>query len=508
MSAGRIESSRRSWRDLGPLQRSAPVTYAAAIAFVALSSILQRVIFPPPSVASFLFFGAGVACAAWFGGFGPGLLATVLSALFGNLEYSEHLGRLTLSGEMGLATLLVLPVGCLIALIGGSLRRAILEARAHLLALRASEERLRLAQTASGVGIYDLDLTAGTLEYDDRAGEILGLAPSPRVQPLDTLLRSIHPADRDLVVASVERARATRTDWALEYRLLQEEAPRWVRTTGHVAITDGRSVRCVGTVENVTAQKESAESLRAANFKLGEADRRKNEFLAMLSHELRNPLAPIVNSLSILDRTNALGEQVIRAKAVMRRQVELLAHLVDDLLDMTRITRGKIHLHLRRLDLVEVVRTTVEDHRALLETDHRVAVDLPAQTVPIEGDPARLSQAIGNLLSNASKFTPAGGTIAVSLRVGDGWATVEVVDSGIGMDADTLGTIFEPFSQADRSLDRSRGGLGLGLALVRGMAELHGGEATAASDGPGQGSRVSISLPITGETPGRSTGIR
>ena len=496
MSTATKESRRRRLGELGTLQRAAPIRYAASVAFVALASILQQLVLPPPSVASFLFFGAGVSCAAWFGGFGPGVLATVLSALIGNILFTEPIGGLTLSGQMGLATLLVLPVGCLIALIGGSLRKAVVQVRAHLEALKVSEERLRLAQAVSGVGIYDHDLTTGLIELDDRTSDIFGLPSSPHVQPWDELMRSIHSEDRGLVLASLERADATGADYSLEYRVHQGGAPRWIRAAGRVTIKDGRPVRRVGTVEDVTEPKEAAESLRAANLKLAEADQRKNEFLGMLSHELRNPLAPIRNSLFILERTSPGGEQARRAHVVIRRQVDLLAHLVDDLLDVTRITHGKIRLQLKNLDLVEVVRTTVEDHRALVEAEHRLVVNLPSEKIPMEGDPVRLSQAIGNLLSNASKFTPGGGSIAVSVRLGQGRATVEVSDSGIGMDAGTVRTIFEPFAQADRSLDRSRGGLGLGLALVKGVAHLHGGEVAAESGGPGKGARFSLVLPI------------
>ena len=258
----------------------------------------------------------------------------------------------------------------------------------------------------------------------------------------------------------------------------------------------GRPRRLIGAVQDITERKQAEEALR-------EADRRKNEFLGVLSHELRNPLTPIRNSLYILERATPGGEQARRAHAVIDRQVSHLTRLVDDLLDVTRISRGKVRLQRTRLDLVDVVRRTVEDHRTLLE-DHEVTVTLPDDAVWIDGDPARLAQVVGNLLSNAAKFTPEDGKVSVSLTQAGDRAVLEVADTGLGIDPETLKRLFEPFAQADRSLDRSRGGLGLGLALVKGMVELHGGEVSAHSDGPGRGARFTVKLPLAERGDGRA----
>lgn len=241
-------------------------------------------------------------------------------------------------------------------------------------------------------------------------------------------------------------------------------------------------------VLDVTDRMRAEEELR-------EADRRKSEFLGILSHELRNPLTPIRNGLYILDRAKPGGEQAQRAHSVIDRQVGHLARLVDDLLDVTRITRGKIRLQRSRLDLVDLVRRSIEDHRSLLQ-NHEVAVDLPSEAIWINGDPTRLVQVVGNLLNNAAKFTPEDGDVSVSLRRTESRAVLEVADTGMGIDLETHKRLFEPFAQADRSLDRSRGGLGLGLALVKGMVELHGGRVSAHSDGPGTGARFIIELPL------------
>jgi two-component system CheB/CheR fusion protein len=246
------------------------------------------------------------------------------------------------------------------------------------------------------------------------------------------------------------------------------------------------------------AREESDKRYREAAEALREADRNRTQFLVMLSHELRNPLAPIKSSLYILDRATAGGDQAKRAQEVIGRQVEQLSRIIDDLLDTTRISMGKVHLKRELLDLNEVVRETVEDHRSAFEQN---GVHLEARLAPgpvvVKADWARIVQVVGNLLTNAAKFTERGGNTRVSVsRDGMGGVQVHVADTGTGMSPETLGNLFEPFTQADRTLDRSRGGIGLGLALVKGFVELHSGEVSARSAGPGQGSEFIVRLPL------------
>jgi PAS domain S-box-containing protein len=250
-------------------------------------------------------------------------------------------------------------------------------------------------------------------------------------------------------------------------------------------------------IEAERRRSETERALRQSEAGLRDADARKNEFLAMLSHELRNPLAPIKNSLYILAHANGDGEQARRAEAVIGRQVTHLTRLVDDLLDVTRVTRGKIRLDKEHLDLDELVGRTVEDHRNLFaRAGVKLALRPSGARLRVHADRTRLTQVVGNLLQNAAKFTPKGGTATVSVESrGDAQAAVRICDTGVGIGADILPHLFEPFTQADRTLDRSKGGLGLGLALVKGLVEMHDGRVAARSEGPGKGAEFEVVLP-------------
>jgi PAS domain S-box-containing protein len=236
-----------------------------------------------------------------------------------------------------------------------------------------------------------------------------------------------------------------------------------------------------------------------ARIALEESDRSKNEFLAMLSHELRNPLAPIRNSLHVLERAAPGGDQARRAQTVIDRQVVHLTRLVDDLLDVTRISRGKIQLRRERLDLCDVIRRALEDQRWLfVQNEVETRVELPEAPLWIEGDRTRVSQVIGNLLHNSAKFTEPRGEVDISAEANASLrqAVVRIRDSGVGIAPEMLPRVFEPFSQADTSLDRSKGGLGLGLALVKGLVEMHGGTVTVGSEGLGKGAEFVVRLPL------------
>ena len=233
-----------------------------------------------------------------------------------------------------------------------------------------------------------------------------------------------------------------------------------------------------------------------------QADQRKSEFIAVLSHELRNPLAPIRTGLQLVRRSPPGSPIASRAWEIMARQTEHMSHLLDDLLDITRISHGKIELHRARLDLRDVVRSACEDSHSLFERGTlTLRLDLPPGPVWIEADMTRLSQVVGNLLQNAAKFTPAGGDVTVAFTAGGGCAEVSVRDTGVGMEPGEVERMFEPFAQAEQGLARTQGGLGLGLALAKGLVELHGGSIRARSEGRGRGSEFVVTLPLSGEPP-------
>ncbi|UQA61904.1 PAS domain-containing hybrid sensor histidine kinase/response regulator [Polyangium aurulentum] len=236
---------------------------------------------------------------------------------------------------------------------------------------------------------------------------------------------------------------------------------------------------------------------KRAEMALKEADQRKDEFMAMLAHELRNPLGPVRNAVRILQQLGPQQAPFSKACAMIDRQVGHMARLIDDLLDVSRITRGKIELRKERCDLTRVVMQTAEDYReTLIRSGLSLELSAPAEPLWVEGDATRLAQVVGNVLHNANKFTETGGRVTVSLSSrSNGTAVLRIRDTGIGMEPTMLARAFEPFTQADRSLDRSRGGLGMGLALVKGLVELHGGTVAAESAGIGRGTEIVIELP-------------
>jgi len=241
--------------------------------------------------------------------------------------------------------------------------------------------------------------------------------------------------------------------------------------------------------------REETEERRSAEQALRAADRRKDEFLATLAHELRNPLAPMVNALDMID-AQSLDDGGRRAREIIERQLAHMVRLVDDLLDVSRITRGKLTVRMSRVELASIVQTAIDTARPVLDArGHELEVELPDSPVVLEGDAVRLSQVFSNLLNNAAKYTEPGGRISLRARIHDGRVEVVVEDTGIGMSPDTLATVFEMFTQGtgDKT-NRTHPGLGVGLALAKRLVELHGGTIEAASPGPGQGSRFTVVL--------------
>jgi signal transduction histidine kinase len=242
--------------------------------------------------------------------------------------------------------------------------------------------------------------------------------------------------------------------------------------------------------------QQRTEELARANAALREAAQRKDEFLATLAHELRNPLAPIKNALEIVRLAGDTGDAVRRQRERMDRQVSQLQRLVDDLLDVSRISTGKLRLNPESLTIQEAIETAVDTSRPLIEKAKlTLKIDVPPEPIRLAGDRVRLAQAVTNLLNNAAKLTEPGGSVFLAVTPAPGQVSVSVRDTGVGIPADVLPHVFTLFTQVDRSLNRSQGGLGIGLALVRKLVEMHGGKVSAHSGGPGTGATFTITLP-------------
>jgi signal transduction histidine kinase len=306
-------------------------------------------------------------------------------------------------------------------------------------------------------------------------------------------MQAVHPDDVPTVAARVEEAVASCAPYQVEFRLKRasDGAYRWFLGRGVPVLNEsGAVVRWYGTSTDINDQKRIQEMLR-------DSDRRKDEFLATLAHELRNPLAPIRNALEIMRLAGSDPEALQRSRALIERQVHQLVRLIDDLLDISRITRGKVKLRKEQVEAAVIVQSAVETAQPFIEhAGHTLKVELPREPLLLEADPTRLAQVLVNLLNNAAKYTDPGGRITLTVVRRQERVVFRVRDTGIGIAPSMLTRIFEMFTQMGRAEDRSQGGLGIGLALVRGLVGLHGGTVEAHSEGPGKGSEFVVSLPL------------
>jgi signal transduction histidine kinase len=259
---------------------------------------------------------------------------------------------------------------------------------------------------------------------------------------------------------------------------------------------------------DITQRLLAEQDMRRLNEELAQANRRKTEFLATLAHELRNPLAPLSNGLHLMRMASTKPDLLDKTRQMMERQIQHMVHLVDDLLDVARISTGKVELRRQKMDLKDVVATAVETSASLIDSaSHKLTVEVPSRPLPMDADPTRIAQVVSNLLNNAAKYTPQGGRIALKVRVEHGQAVLSVSDTGVGIAADALDKVFEMFAQIP-SAGKPQGGLGIGLSLVQSLVALHGGRVSATSPGPGQGSTFTVRLPLLStetEVPSRMT---
>jgi PAS domain S-box-containing protein len=360
-------------------------------------------------------------------------------------------------------------------------------------ALRDSEQRFRMLVEASAQAVWETDSD----------GMVVNDSPSWRAYTGQTVeewmghgwMNAVHPEDREYMEAQWRRSIAERRPLNAEYRLRHVSGGwRWTNErSAPILGPDGTLRKWVGMNFDITDRKAAEDALK-------DSDRRKDEFLAMLAHELRNPLAPIRNAAHYLGMKSGGDPGLERARAMVDRQVNHMARLLDDLLDVSRVSQGKVRLEKQPLDLASVLDQALETNRSLIDSRrHELTVAKPMQPAHVAGDRIRLVQVLSNLLENAAKYTDPGGRIWVSLESNERDAVIRVRDNGRGIDPGELDRLFDLFHQAGRTLDRSEGGLGIGLSLVRSLVTLHGGRVSAFSAGHGQGSEFVVRLPLVAE---------
>ncbi len=290
--------------------------------------------------------------------------------------------------------------------------------------------------------------------------------------------------------------RVARTGEATRFVEQEKAMNRWFDVYALRLGGDGSDLLAV-VFSDITQRLTAEQDLRRLNDELAQANRRKTEFLATLAHELRNPLAPLSNGLHLMRMAGNKPELLEKTRLMMERQIQHMVHLVDDLLDVARISTGKVELRRRRMDLKEAVATAVETSASLIDAGgHKLHVEVPQQPLPMDADPTRITQVVSNLLNNAAKYTPEGGRITLRVDVEDGDAVLSVTDSGIGIAPEAISKVFEMFAQVPNSAGKPQGGLGIGLSLVQSLVALHGGSVSASSAGMGQGSTFTVRLPL------------
>jgi PAS domain S-box-containing protein len=350
------------------------------------------------------------------------------------------------------------------------------------------------------MGAWSRDLILDTVWWSPEFAELCGFA-ADETFTRDGLFSQVRPEDRQRLPALIEQALQDHRDYAIEFEFQNVRSGewRWMEARGRAEYSpDGTPVKLYGLMIDITERRRAVEALQ-------EADRRKDEFLATLAHELRNPLAPINSGLQILRSANDAA-QTSTALQIMERQVGQMVRLVDDLLDVARITTGKVELRCEPVDLAAAINDAAETSEPIFaRARQRFTVVRPEQPVYVNADRTRLAQVFANLLNNSARYSEPGQAISIAFSCENGDAVVRVRDQGIGIPAELLPRVFEMFRQADRSGARSRGGLGIGLSLVKRIVELHGGTVTAHSEGAGKGSEFVVRLPAI-DAPSRDAG--
>lgn len=368
---------------------------------------------------------------------------------------------------------------------------------------RDNEERVRLATESAELGLWVWHPSTDEVNWENsRPYEIFGLPmDSPPITARKFLTNFVHPDDVSEFVHAIKNTIETGERLQFQGRIRRTDGgTRWVEFFGNLQPhVDGDPLRIIGTVADITSSKHREEELRRLASNLSEADRRKTEFLAVLAHELRNPLAPIQHGLQLIRTQPGNLEALDKVRNMLDRQVNQMVRLVNDLLDVARITSGKVELRKRCAEIGALVKVAVETSMPLIEaSQHQFEINVPDESMLVYVDTERISQVISNFLNNAAKYTPPGGVITLNVSHDESEVIVTVIDNGIGIAPQSIGTVFDLFRQVGQDFERSQGGLGIGLSLVRQLVELHGGTTSAESPGEGGGSTFKFRLAMIG----------
>jgi len=399
-------------------------------------------------------------------------------------------------------------------------------------ALRESQERLRAALTAAGTGTFRWDLQSNTVEWDGNLDRLFGLEPGQTKRSLDAFINPVHPDDRPGVIAAYERCASDGTDFDMEFRVVWPDGSvHWIDEKAKAFLDEaGKPLYMTGACADITSRKRTEaalhdlyeaaqkaaderkallESERAARSEAERMSNVKDEFLATLSHELRTPLNAILGWSQILRSGGKDRVDLLKGLETIERNALAQTQLIEDLLDMSRITSGKLRLDIQWISPVSLIGGALETVKPAADAKGiRLEKSLDPAVGPISGDPGRLQQVIWNLLSNAIKFTPKGGSVRIRVRSAETQIEISVSDSGVGIRREFIPHLFERFRQGDASTTRKYGGLGLGLSIVKSLVELHGGTVGVTSAGEGLGTTVTVYLPVTVVAPLAEAGER
>ncbi len=486
-------------------KQSAFTRYGVALVLVAVAVALRAALDPiigHPSVAIFM---AAILGGAWFGGAGPALICLVLLHLVHGYWFQTPSGL----WERNLASVVTIGGWYVVGITTGILSqmRTAAHGRAYREQMQAASQREQLRTTllcmADGVLLTDCE---GRLSLMNPAAETLtgwGINDA-RGKLWSDVLTLQHEEQQQAVASPIDRV-------LREGRVVHSKIPMVLVSrngkTFPIAYSAAPVKAIDGQISGVVLVFRDESERRRNELALENADRRKNEFLAVLGHELRNPLAPICAGLELLKESMARPQELEEVRSMMQRQADHMVRLIDDLLDVSRITRGRLELRKAEVDLADIVRDAIASTRPLLDgARHRLAVRMPERPVMLNADEHRLTQVLTNLLNNAAKYTPHEGRIEIAIEQIGTEVTLTVADSGIGISADKLDRVFDLFTQIDERKEYGHTGLGIGLALVKRLVELHGGNVTIQSAGQNRGTTVTVGLTALSEQPTKVNG--